>query len=272
MTWFRLDDGWLTHPTMQAAGLDGRGLWLAAGLHSAQHLTDGRIDKHLVKMLAAQTDVRPSVARRLLELGLWTDEGDHYQMRNYLDYQPSKEHVEAERERWKRNKKRGRSSRVSTEDTTEDTTEDSPENPAESPRPPVPTKGRDGCTEASACTTAASAAAEIVTPAVALIAQRRGVDTRAARKDNPTAWKRSALEGITAEATDALATHPALDARALADLIEPAPAPPPLRPEERTQRAAQALATRDRTCPHCHGSGVTLDDDGTAHECHHPTP
>lgn len=308
MTWFRLDDGWLTHPTMQAAGLDGRGLWLAAGLHSAQHLTDGRIDKHLVKMLAAQTDVRPSVARRLLELGLWTDEGDHYQMRNYLDYQPSKEHVEAERERWKRNKKRGRSSRVSTEDTTEDTTEDSPEdspeNPAESPRPPVPTKGRDGCTEASACTTAASAAAEIVTPAVALIAQRRGVDTRAARKDNPAAWQAAATKAIRAEVVTAaetaatLAPHlphhteaarpgdghsdpnagkPAgdtitLTAEALADLIEPAPAPPPLRPEERTQRAAQALATRDRTCPHCHGSGVTLDDDGTAHECHHPTP
>lgn len=341
MTWFRLDDQWLTHPTMQAAGLTGRALWLAGGLHCAQHLTDGRIDKHLIRVLAAQAGVKTSVATRLVELGLWTDEGDHYQMPNYLEYQPSKEQVANKRAGWSRKKQlhdspelkaavrrrdgdrcrycgatvrwndrrgerggtydhidpegantfenlvvacRGCNSRkgARTPDQAEMPLLDQPgiyPIPArylpEEPRydlatHPIPSQVDNGCTKASACTTAASAAAEIVTPAVALIAQRRGVDTRAARKDNPTAWKRSALEGITAEATDALATHPALDARALADLIEPAPAPPPLRPEERTQRAAQALATRDRTCPHCHGSGVTLDDDGTAHECHHP--
>lgn len=130
-----------------------------------------------------------------------------------------------------------------------------------------------------------------------------GVGTRAARKDNPTAWRAAATKAIRAEVVTAaetaatLAPHlphhteaarpgdghsdpnagkPAgdtitLTAEALADLIEPAPAPPPLRPEERTQRAAQALATRDRTCPHCHGSNNWLDDNGNAHECdHHP--
>lgn len=110
--------------------------------------------------------------------------------------------------------------------------------------------------------------------AAALVAQRREVDARAARKDTPAAWKRGALEGITAEVTDALTEHPDLDTTALADLVEP-PQPPapsaPTRPEDATQRAAAALATKDRRCPHCHGSNNWLDDNGLAHECdHHP--
>lgn len=71
MTWFKLDDTWLTHPKVQAAGLRARALWIAGGLHCAQHLTDGRIDHHLVPILAALAGVSNGTkeARAAMEPG-----------------------------------------------------------------------------------------------------------------------------------------------------------------------------------------------------------
>lgn len=397
MTWFRLDDQWLTHPTMQAAGLTGRALWLAGGLHCAQHLTDGRIDKHLIRVLAAQAGVKTSVATRLVELGLWADEGDHYQIPNYLEYQPSKEQVANKRAGWSRKKQlhdspelkaavrrrdgdqcrycgatvrwndrrgerggtydhidpegtntfenlvvacRGCNSRKGAR------TPDQAEMPLldlpgiypiptrylpEKPRydlatHPIPSHVDNGFTELQRCTTAPPAAAaeadqadddphdppptgppaDVIAEAARLVAQRRRTPARAATKANPAAWRAAAMTAIGAEVTEAAQSHAthvphqpphprstspadgltgpnagkpaagtiALDAEALADLIEPPrPAAPsaPTRPEDATQRAAAALATKDRTCPRCHGSGNWLDDDGLAHECdHHP--
>lgn len=297
MTWFRLDDGWLMHPKVQSAGHYGRALWMAGGLHCAAQLTDGRIEKGIVRVLAAQAEVPVSAAKKLVAAGLWIDEGDHYQMHDYLDYQPSKEQVEAERERWRsskqRRRKRGGNPEGVPQVSTVDTGVDSSENPAESPRPPVPTKGRDGCTELQRCTTAPPAAAADgneppsepdpppigpppdVAAAALIVAQRRHTAAQAATKANPAAWRAAAMTAIGAELLGAI-DQPPPDATAeqLADLIEPPrPAAPsaPTRPEDATQRAAAALATKDRRCPRCHGSGNWLDDDGLAHECdHHP--
>lgn len=99
MTWFRLDDTWLTHPKVQAAGLKGRALWLAGGLHCAQHLTDGRIPKTALPMLAvaAQIGSGRKEAALLIEVGLWSDDGDSYVVNDYLTYQPSRAKVEDER-------------------------------------------------------------------------------------------------------------------------------------------------------------------------------
>lgn len=99
MTWFRLDDGWLMHPKVRAIGKDARALWLAGGLHCASQLTDGRIDKHYLTVLAIQADVKPACHRRLVEQGLWIDNGDHWQMHDYADYQMTRADYDAERER-----------------------------------------------------------------------------------------------------------------------------------------------------------------------------
>lgn len=99
MTWFRLDDGWLMHPKIRAIGKDARCLWLAGGLHCASQLTDGRIDKHYLPVLAIQADVKSSCHQRLVEQGLWIDNGDHWQMHDYADYQMTRDDYEAERER-----------------------------------------------------------------------------------------------------------------------------------------------------------------------------
>ncbi len=108
MAWFKMDDTWSTHPKVIAAGLHGRALWIAGGLHCSQQLTDGRIDKTSLQMIAALAAVKPSAASKLCELGLWIDRGDHYVIPNFLEYNPSREQVMAERDRWKSNKQRQR--------------------------------------------------------------------------------------------------------------------------------------------------------------------
>lgn len=287
MTWFKLDDNWLMHPKVQAVGVQSRALWIAGGLHCAAQLTDGRIEKHLVTVLAAQAGVSPRSSNRLIEMGLWRDEGDHYQMHHFLEYQPSRQEVEAERERWRKNKRKSRApnpQRDSTENppgvpemSTEDSTEDSTENPQGSPRPPVPSRPIEenkGCTIAAACTTVAEPAAAQAEPALigaaaAIVAERRRTATQALDKRNPAAWEASAMAGIRGDLIAVAA--PGLDAEALADLVEPErPEPSPRTdPLDRTQAAARALANRDRSCERCHGSSVWLDDDGVAHECDH---
>lgn len=141
MTWFRIDDTWLTHPKVQAVGLRGRALWIAGGLHCAQHLTDGLIDKTFVTVLAATAGVTAKEAKALADAGLWIDRGTHWEMKDFLDYQPSRESVLKERERWARSKRKSRhrdSDRPSDEESTVDSyvesrSESTPSRPVPSP-------------------------------------------------------------------------------------------------------------------------------------------
>ena len=93
MTWFRLDDTWQTHPKMRAIGPLGRELWLAGGLHCAQQLTDGRIDKGILPILIAQAQSKRTYVAKIVEAGLWHDEGDHYVVHDWVDYQPTRADV-----------------------------------------------------------------------------------------------------------------------------------------------------------------------------------
>jgi len=290
VTWFRIDDTWLMHPKVQAAGAHGRSLWIAGGLHCASQLTDGRIEKHVVRVLAAQAEVPASAATKLVDVGLWIDEGDHYQMHGYLDYQPSREKVKAKRsavsskrseagrkgaaKRWQSDGKAMANGMANAwqSDGNEDGKRIANEWQTHSPIPsPIENKG---CTIAAACTTVAEPAAAqaepaLITAAAAIVAERRRTAEQALDKRNPSAWEASAMAGIRAEVLAVVA--PGLDATALADLVEPprlAPSRPP-DPLDRAQAAARALANRDRSCERCHGSSVWLDDDGAAHECDH---
>lgn len=113
MTWFKLDDNWLSHHKHRAAGLKGRALWVAAGTYCAQHLTDGRIDKTMLPMLSALSEVGNGrkEAERLVEVGLWHDMGDHWLMHDWDRYQPSREKVESERAKAAERQRKARESR-----------------------------------------------------------------------------------------------------------------------------------------------------------------
>lgn len=97
MTWWRRECGFSSTPAGRAAGLKGRALWAEGIDHCTQNLTDGRIDKHMLPLLSAVAEVgtgRPE-ARKLVDVGLWVDMGDHWQIPNWNDYQPHRADVEA---------------------------------------------------------------------------------------------------------------------------------------------------------------------------------
>lgn len=97
MTWFRIDDTWGTHPKVQACTPKARLLWIYGGLYCAQHLTDGSIPKTSMSMLAGAASVPAKVATELVDVGLWIDHGDRYEVHDFLTYQPTRERVTNER-------------------------------------------------------------------------------------------------------------------------------------------------------------------------------
>lgn len=95
MPWFKVDDQLATHPKVARAGLAAMGLWVKAGSWCAQHRTDGRVPLGALAILGA----RRSHAQALVDAGLWIEADDGWLFRDWLDYQPSRAHVEEIREK-----------------------------------------------------------------------------------------------------------------------------------------------------------------------------
>jgi DnaD/phage-associated family protein len=99
MSWIKLDDQWLDHPKIVAAGRDARDMWLASITYCAKHLTDGFFHPNLLPALAVMAGVDvancQNFARVLLDVGLWDRTEAGYCVHDYLDYNPSKEQADA---------------------------------------------------------------------------------------------------------------------------------------------------------------------------------
>ncbi len=93
MSWVKLDDHFPTHPKIVAAGGDAAWLHVCALCYCAEHLTDGRIPKAMVDRLSDRDDAT-RLASRLVEVGMWLEHRDCYEVHDYLDFQPSRESVE----------------------------------------------------------------------------------------------------------------------------------------------------------------------------------
>lgn len=96
MSWVRLDDHFPTHPKMVAAGGDAGWLHVCALCYCAEHLTDGVIPKAVIGRLSDRKQPE-RLAARLVEVGSWTDEGDSYRIKDFLEYNRSRAEVESER-------------------------------------------------------------------------------------------------------------------------------------------------------------------------------
>ena len=95
MTWFKLSDQFYDHPKVLQAGNAAVGLWVRCCTYSSRHLLDGRIPMATAHMFGD----RPQIDR-LTASGLWVvGDGDagEYVVPNFLDYQPTRAEVEAER-------------------------------------------------------------------------------------------------------------------------------------------------------------------------------
>jgi hypothetical protein len=83
--WAKIDDKLCTHPKFVGLPLAPRGLWVTALSWSSMQLTDGHIPRSALRLFGAQ----PRDARRLVEAGLWEEDGDGWRFHDWSDYQPS---------------------------------------------------------------------------------------------------------------------------------------------------------------------------------------
>lgn len=96
MTWTKVDDGFPDHPKVVALGRDrlaAMGLWLVGASYASRYLTDGRVPK------AALPSGTAKLAKRLVDVGLWSAEPDGFRIHDWLDFNPSRADALARRAR-----------------------------------------------------------------------------------------------------------------------------------------------------------------------------
>jgi hypothetical protein len=91
--WFKVDDAFHGHPKVMELSPAAVGVWTLAGSWCANYLTDGEIKAGVVRRFGADD----AMIQELVNAGLWIDIGGAYQFKDWDEYQPLKEEVEAER-------------------------------------------------------------------------------------------------------------------------------------------------------------------------------
>jgi len=94
MAWVKLDDGFYQHPKILRVGPLGMALQVAALCYANRHLTDGLIPAEAVPLLMPGAE---KIAARMVQVGLWDEAVDGYQIHDFLLFQPSRTQVLKER-------------------------------------------------------------------------------------------------------------------------------------------------------------------------------
>lgn len=85
MPYFRVDDGWWSHPKTLALSPAARDLWVRAGSYSMQHFTDGLLSQQALKTLGA----KPKQINELVEVGYWEPILGGIEFHDWAHYQES---------------------------------------------------------------------------------------------------------------------------------------------------------------------------------------
>lgn len=93
MTWFRIDDGFWSHPKVVELPDGAVALWVRGGSWSSQHLTDGHIPARALTMLGG----RRRDADALVKAGLWIVDVDGWRYHDWATYQPTRDQVQERR-------------------------------------------------------------------------------------------------------------------------------------------------------------------------------
>lgn len=104
MTWFRVDDGFWSHPKTIALPAGAVALWVRAGSYCGKHLTDGYVPETMLPMLQGTLDD----VDQLVEAGLWRPVEGGWAFHDWTTYQDTREAVERRREAWKARQRRHR--------------------------------------------------------------------------------------------------------------------------------------------------------------------
>ena len=98
MTWAKICDTLHGHPKAADAGLEAMGLWALALSHCAAYSTNGRVKRTAAARLAGDEATLDRLAAKLVDAGLWEVAPDGgWLVHDYLEYNPSREAVLAER-------------------------------------------------------------------------------------------------------------------------------------------------------------------------------
>lgn len=90
MPWFKVDDGFWSHPKVVELTDSAVALWVRAGSYAALHLTNGRISAGAVRMLGSAHET----ADELVTAELWEQvDAKTWQFKDWFDYQPTAEEV-----------------------------------------------------------------------------------------------------------------------------------------------------------------------------------
>lgn len=100
MPWVKLDDGFHRHRKTRKAWREPRavGLHVMAMTYCADHLTDGFVDREWVEDQLPARAERDRVIGKLVETGMWHEHGDGWTIHDFLEFNPSADKVEAQRE------------------------------------------------------------------------------------------------------------------------------------------------------------------------------
>ena len=93
MSWVRLDDGAPGHRKIVGLSDAAFRLWIVGLTHCNQQANDGRFSAHAARIMfgyLASPELGKGAAAELVAADLWAPTDDGYEVRNYLEYQPSK--------------------------------------------------------------------------------------------------------------------------------------------------------------------------------------
>lgn len=107
MVWFKIDDGFWSHPKVLELSDSAVALWTRAGAYCAGQLTDGEVKRSTLRMIGAEHDA----VVELVLAGLWDESPTGWVFHDWAEYQPTREEVLKERAAAAERKRRSRESR-----------------------------------------------------------------------------------------------------------------------------------------------------------------
>lgn len=248
MTWANVDDLFPEHPKVLAAGGDAAWLYICGLCFTNRNLTEGRIPKAVVPRLSDRKGAS-RLAGRLVEVGLWHEDGDAYVIHDWEKYNEGAEKVKARKEQ-ARNAARAKWSKHTRSSAASNAPSNAPPPDEQCGEHAVSMPGADAGampSHSSPTTTHRSSSSHHGVgdePAEEedhdrgswnqLLVARLVARARLAKHSNPPpdgyrrdAWLRTTTEDVLAKNAEAIAEHLAagLSQEAVAELLEPPAAP-----------------------------------------------
>lgn len=97
MSWVKLDDNILDHPKFIGLDNDALVLWLSCLTYCNRQKNDGALSFAVVEALAARRGLNGVDPHALVAAGLWESTETGFVIHDYLDYQPSRASLAADR-------------------------------------------------------------------------------------------------------------------------------------------------------------------------------